>query len=446
MTAVGTRVGATVATTVGLLGLALATPAVSASGVRPAVDAVAEEDAEQSCTQDGGYAATGWPAALSDYDAGRVWAHATGEGVRVAVVDSGLDLANPHFTNDGEHGAAYAEGTSLLPAALEEEYLNVYDPRGWADPSGHGTAVAGVIGARPVEGSGVVGLAPRATIVPVQVFGAVVDPGGDHPELLPDTGRLAEGIRWAADADVDVIAVSMSVLEPDPRLEEAVSHAVDQGVLVVASAGSALTAAADDPGGTHYPAGFPGVLGVTALDVHGRPSEHSFTGPHVDVAAPGQQVATAFRDLLDCYLGADPAPSYAVPYVAATAALLAERFPDEGPELWAHRILMSAQRPAQGARDDTVGWGALSPYDALTMTIDPGRPGPAVPGSEPATADEDVAVPGAVSPPSDPWAPARGTGVLLGVGGAGGLVVVTLARALIGRRAAHIPDEGAQTA
>lgn len=90
--------------------------------------------------------------------------------------------------------------------------------------------------------------------------------------------------------------------------------------------------------------------------------------------------------------------------------------------------------------------GALSPYDALTMTIDPGRPGPAVPGSEAATTDEDAAVPGAVSPPSDPWAPARGTGVLLGVGGAGGLVVVTLARALIGRRAAHLPDEGAQTA
>ncbi|GAA2727423.1 hypothetical protein CAE01nite_29640 [Cellulomonas aerilata] len=401
-----------------------------AQGVRPVADAVADDESSQDCDQEGGYAVTGLPEALDRYDVSRVWTRATGRGVRVAVVDSGINVANPHFVNGGPYGDAYAEGTSFLPASLEQEYVNVYEPHGWADPSGHGTAVAGIIGARPAEGSGVVGLAPYATIVPVQVFGAVEDPTEQDPELLPDTGRLADGIRWAADAGVQVIAVSMSVAEPDPRLEDAVAYAGSRGALVVASAGSALTAPAGDPGGVHYPAGFPGVLGVAPVGSDGRPSEQTFTGSHVDVAAPGQLVATAYRGLLDCYLSEEPTPSYAVPYVAATAALLAEQFPDEGPDLWAHRIMMSAERPRQGSRDDVLGWGAVSPHDALTLTIDASRPGPPVPGHPPAQTGTDVVGPAVAGPRSEPWAPARRTGLLLAAGGVGLVAAVALARAL----------------
>lgn len=421
-------------------------PGATVPAVRPAVDAVGEDDEDQSCDQEGGYAVTDRPTALSEYGASRVWAHATGAGVRVAVVDSGLNVANPHFTNDGPRGDSYAPGVSLLPASLGRRFANTYHPRGWADPSGHGTAVAGIIAARQVEGSPsrVIGLAPEATIVPVQVFGAVAeDADVQAPGLLPDTGRLAAGIRWAANANVDVIAVSMSVLKPDQRLADAVAHAVERDILVVASAGSALTAADGDPGGVHYPAGFPGVLGVAALDTDGQPTELGFEGEHVDVAAPGQQVATAYRGLLDCYLGTEPAPSYAVPYVAATAALLAEKYPDEGPELWAHRIMMSAQRPAQGVRDDAIGWGAVSPYDALTMTVDPHRPGPPVPGHEPVQVETHAAVPGAVSPPDDPWADGRTAGLLLAGGGVGLVTALALARALLHRgRVTRGPDSG----
>lgn len=407
-------------------------PRTAPAGPVAVADSVGDQSGNQSCDQPGGFAIAEWPTALSEYDAGRVWAHATGAGVRVAVVDSGINVANPHFVNGGRYGNAYAEGTSFLPAALGEAYVNVYDPRGWADPSGHGTAVAGIIAARPVEGSRtqVIGLAPESTVIPVQVFGAVVDERGDAAQMLPDTGRLAEGIRWAADAGAQVISVSMSVKEADPRLEAAVAHAIDRGALVVASAGSALTASPGDDGGVHYPAGFPGVLGVTAVDTAGQPSSYSFTGAHVDVAAPGQLVATAYRGLLDCYLGTEPAPSYAVPYVAATAALLAERYPDEGAEMWAHRIMMSAQRPAQGARDDVVGWGLLSPYDALTMTVDPSRPGPAVPGHDPVQPPDDAAAATVAQPPTDAWAPARSTGMVLAGGGAGLVVALAFVRAL----------------
>ncbi|WP_127573446.1 S8 family serine peptidase [Georgenia faecalis] len=413
-----------------------ATPATAGvpvpTAARPAVDAVGDADSSQTCDQEGGYAISSRPVALDGYDASRLWSRAAGRGVRVAVVDSGINVANPHFTTEGPTGPAYEVGTSLLPASLAEEYVNAYDPRGWADPSGHGTAVAGIIAARPVEDSTseVVGLAPYATIVPVQVFGAVVETTEDSVDLLPDTGRLAAGIRWAADAGVQVIAVSMSVLDPDPRLEEAVAYAVGKGILVVASAGSFETAAEGDPGGVHYPAGFPGVLGVTAVDVFGQPSARNFTGEHVDVAAPGQQVATAYRGLLDCYLGEEPAPSYAVPYVAATAALLAEEFPDEGAEMWAHRIMMSAERPQQAVRDDAVGWGALAPYDALTMTVDPDRPGPAVPGHPPVKDVSEATAPPVASPPVDPWAPARDSGLLLAVGGVALVAVLAMVRTL----------------
>lgn len=409
-------------------------PVVTGPGTAvPVADATIGSTDAPSCDADGGYAIAEEPAALHGYDVERIWQRATGRGIRVAVVDSGLAVANPHF-DAGDGVPAYAEGVSLLTPEVSEQYEDVYDENGWLDPDGHGTAVAGIIAARAVESSEsrVVGLAPEATIVPVQVFGLSQSSRDEDADLIPDVGRLAEGIRWAADSGAEVIAVAMSVAEPDERLAEAVEHAVESGALVVASAGSAATAPDEAPG-LRYPAAYPGVLGVTAVDESGRPGELVFAGEHVDVAAPGQQVATAYRDLLDCYLGEDPAPSFAVGYVAATAALIAEHHPEEGAQQWSHRILMSANRAQQGTRTDQLGWGVLSPYDALTMTIDPARPGPAAPGHDAARTDVDQQAPGAVVPDVDRWVEARDVAVPVAVAGVGVLVVAAVAGSLLRR-------------
>lgn len=403
--------------------------------VSPVADGIEEADpAESRCDQDGGYRISEPSYVLTGYNPSAVWAHARGADVRVAVIDSGLYVDNPHFPDEGTGpNPSYAEGTSLVPAWLNDEYeQQVRDARGFTAVAGHGTAVAGIIAARSIEDSSVLGLAPESTIVPVQVYVIARTDNDDlHDELFPNTARLAEGIRWAVDAGVDLINVSMSVANDHEELAEAVAYAADHEVLIIASAGAAQTDDSGEEPGVRYPAGYDGVIGVTALDQDGRPGPGNYAGPHVDVAAPGAMIPTPYYEYIDCYTGEDASPSYAVPFVTATAALLAERYPDEGPELWTHRILMSAQRPYQSLRTDELGWGALSPYDALTMLIDPNRPGPPVPGERPDKPAPEGAPAVAISEQGQPWTEARGAAVVLAGGGLVTAVSLALGRTLL---------------
>ena len=145
------------------------------------------------------------------------------QGVVVAVVDTGVADANAHFP-DGVllPGRSFAGGS----------------PR--TDPRAHGTAVAGIVAARPLgDRSGVEGLAPQARILPVKVVPD--EPGTADGEVA--IGALADGIRYAARAGADVVNVSLSTTSDDPRLRAAVRDATRQGALVVASAGNRRTAA-----------------------------------------------------------------------------------------------------------------------------------------------------------------------------------------------------------
>ena len=314
-------------------------------------------------------------AALNQMGIGSVWPLATGRGVTVAVVDSGIDVGNAHLPAD----TAVLPGRSLLPAV--DGWTP--DPSGRKDLSGHGTAVASLVAGRAVDGSGQIGLARDATLVPVQVFGVASIEGLSDDRLTaltPTTPRLAAGIRAAADLGAKVVNVSMSVETPDPALAEAVSYATSKGALVVASAGdrASLPNAKDGP---RYPAAFPGVVSVTSVNqARAVDTAANIQGDHITVAAVGQGLNAALGHVGDCLLSGGPATSFATPLVAATAALLAERYPEEGPALWKYRIEASAQRPRAGVEDAALGWGIVSPYDALTLTLDPARPGPAMPG------------------------------------------------------------------
>jgi len=339
------------------------------------------------------------PAALAQLGADGAWELATGAGVTVAVVDSGVAAANEHLTD------AVLPGVDL-----------VGDSAGEVDEAGHGTAVAGIVAAREVAGSGVVGLAPGATVLPVRVF---VDDTEDSLEagLGPDAGRIAEGIRLAADAGARVVNVSLSMPEGTPELAAAVAYATERGALVVASAGNRTDR--DAPTGLpRYPAAYPEVLGVTAVDVSGAVTDAVEHGPHVDLAAPGQAVATTYFADGDCLVAAEsPSTSFATAYVSAAAALVAERYPDETPAQWAYRLTATAARPVATERTDALGWGVVRPWAALTFVDDGSAPGPVSPvhGSpEPAPAPSPVAL----SPASDPLVEARdaATWWLLGAG------------------------------
>ena len=296
------------------------------------------------------------PPAVAQLGFSQAWGLSRG-GVVVAVVDTGVDASNTHL------GDAVLAGTDLLDAG-----------DGRTDSSGHGTAVAGQIAARPVPGSGVVGMAPDSLILPVRVY------QDGSPEAVkagrgPDAARTAEGIRWAVDHGAVIVVVPQSTPSDVEALRSAVDYATAAGALVVASAGNAN--AQEDATAVRFPAGYPSVLSVTAVDANGMPSDAVVHGTHVEVAAPGAGVLTTFMGSGDCMLaGATPTTSYATGYVGAAAALVAAAYPQESPADWEYRILATALRPTPSVRSTTLGWGLLAPYDALNLVNDGTTVGP----------------------------------------------------------------------
>lgn len=353
------------------------------------------------------------PTALVRLGARSAWALATGRGVVVAVVDSGVADANAHFP-DG----VVLPGRSFVGGSAR------------TDPRAHGTAVAGIIAARSLgDRSGVEGLAPRAVILPVKV----VPDEEDRDDGEVSIGALADGIRYAARSGADVVNVSLSTPGDDPRLRAAVREATDRGALVVASAGNRRTAedAADGP---RYPAAYPEVVAVAATDADDRVTDDSVHGAHVDLAAPGSDVLTTWGAWGDCYLSQDgEATSYATAYVSAAAALVAQRFPHEGPARWKQRLEATAARDRRDARDDAAGWGVVQPVEALTAVLDDGIGGPRAPGAEPRPTVRPGTTLVAVGPVADPLVRDRRQVLWVGIAVGGAVLGLALVR-LVRRR------------
>jgi len=328
---------------------------------------------------------------------GLAWTLSTGQGVVVAVVDSGVSTRNVHFPV-----GSVLPGRSFVDGGSTEDDV-------W-----HGTAVAGLIAARPIGStSGVVGLAKDAVILPVKVTGR-----SDQGEQR--AARVADGIRWAADNGARVINVSLSTATDDPALREAVAYAVARDSVVVASAGNRSTAAVTTDG-LRYPAAYPGVIGVAAADEHDVLTNDSIHGPQVALAAPGYAALTAFRDWGDCVFAPEgQASSFATAYVSAAAALLRARFPEEAAPLIAHRLQVTAARANRGARDDVAGWGIIAPYEALSYTLDASLAGPLPPGATRAPSPSVAPQALDLRPIPDPTAAARAVtlAVLLACGSA----------------------------
>ena len=300
-------------------------------------------------------------AALGAEDANRL---ATGDGVTVAIVDSGIDASNPHLAG------VVIGGVDLVGDGERSD--------GLSDLTGHGTAIAGQIAAQPIAGSGVVGLAPDAKLLSVRVF-RTDSPQDVDKGFGPTSQRIADGIHWAADNGADIINVSMSQTSNSDDLRAAVEHAAAVGALVVASGGNqASDAEAED--GARYPAAYEQALGVSAADANGLATDSSIHGPQVDVTAPGRNVLTAATGGGNCLFASDaPASSFATGYVSAAAALVAEAHPEDPPAGWAYRLKATALRADADNRDDVNGWGFIQPAAAIELLPDATTRGPVSP-------------------------------------------------------------------
>lgn len=283
---------------------------------------------------------------MADVGVPEVWAHATGAGVTVAVVDTGVTAGADGFTH-------LLQGRDFADRDDRPD-----------DTDGHGTHVAGTVCQATDNGYGTVGVAPDATVLPVRVLGA----GGSGS--LAD---VADGIVWAVDEGADVINLSLGAGGGARALRSAVEYARDSGVLVVAASGN------DGRGSVSYPAAYDGVLSVGAVDALGARAPYSNGGAALDLVAPGGDTsADANGDgyvdgvLQETWQGGRAAfrflqgTSMAAPHVAGAAALLVElvgRDPDRVEEL----LLSTTVDAGAEGWDTGTGWGRLDATAAVAM-------------------------------------------------------------------------------
>ncbi|MGR6316744.1 type VII secretion-associated serine protease mycosin [Micromonospora soli] len=279
-----------------------------------------------------------WP--QQRYTPDRLAPLATGAGVVVAVIDSGVDRRHPQLA-----GRVLAGADFLDPGG-----------DGTRDCAGHGTFVASIIAAPPRPGVAFRGLAPDARILPVRVSEQQVVAGRESGRTV-GAADFARAIRWAVDHDADVLNLSVVLYADNPAVRAAVAYAARRDVVVVAAAGNLHDSGDPRP----YPAAYDGVLGVGAIGADGNRSAFSQTGPYVDLVAPGSDVLMAAPG--QGHQRAE-GTSYATPFVAATAALLRQYRPELSAAEVARRIVAGAD-PAPG-RADGYGAGVLNPYRAVT--------------------------------------------------------------------------------
>jgi serine protease len=231
----------------------------------------------------------------------QAWDYACGEGVTVAVVDTGIACYDE---------AGFMKGTDLAGTACVGGHNFVGKNAIAADDQGHGTHVAGTIAQTTNNGIGVAGLAHCAKLMPVKVLSA---------KGWGTMADVAEGIRWAADNGAQVINLSLGAPMKSDVVEKAVTHAYKKGVVVVAAAGNSGRSVG-------YPAGYPGVIAVSATDKNDNIAWFSSRGPEVAIGAPGvgvtqQTICEAGKNKCEIW-GTFNGTSMASPHVAGAAALL----------------------------------------------------------------------------------------------------------------------------
>ncbi|WP_202867595.1 type VII secretion-associated serine protease mycosin [Kribbella pittospori] len=292
------------------------------------------------------------PWAQQILDPARVWPYSTGAGVLVAVVDSGVDSDHPQLRRPGK-------------VAAGEDFFQVGRLRANFDCDSHGTAVAGIIAADAAAGIGFRGIAPQARILPVRVSerGSTDGTANEIDPLV-----LAQGIRYAADQGADVINLSLAGARDDKVVRQAVAYAQRKDVLVIAAVGNGQR---DDTIRPSYPAAYPGVLGVGATDIAGTRLQSSQIGPYVDLMAPGGSVVGAARSGGHNYYSGT---SFAVPFVAGTAALVRAAWPNLTAPQVAQRLLATTMPARGGSSRAAYGVGIVDPYRAVTDGLTTKRP------------------------------------------------------------------------
>jgi type VII secretion-associated serine protease mycosin len=309
--------------------LALAAAEAPLSATAPLV--VSEPGQSQDCPPGLGTSrVTAEPWAQRALGFSSAWSETRGQGVTVAVVDSGVDDI-PQLT--GKVTSIDLTGT------------------GTQDCVGHGTEVAAIIAASDMQAEGIpfAGVAPGARIFSVKVNS--IDQGS--------ATLLADGIIDAASSGAGVINVSITTSD-SPVLRSAIAFALSRDAVIVAAGGN------DQPGtsGPFYPASYPGVLSVGAVASNGALAPFSDQRSHVAVTAPGVDVTSAWPKGYQTQLNGT---SYATAFVSGVAALVRSSHPT----LTAGQVVRRIEATADGGTGPGTGAGLVNPLEAVTAVALP---------------------------------------------------------------------------
>lgn len=231
-------------------------------------------------------------------DAELAWSTSQGTGVKVAVIDTGIDQDHPDLINNLVGGVNFVSKPWWKPA----------DPNNWDDDNGHGSHVAGIIAA--VDNTiGVVGVAPQAKLYAVKVL----DRNGSG--YVSD---VIDGITWAVMENMQVINMSLGTATNVQALHDAVDAAYEAGLALVAAAGNngdgnALT------NEVVYPAKYASVIAAGATAQDDSSPSWSAEGTEVELAAPGVEIRSTWNNGDYRTISGT---SMASPHVAGTIALL----------------------------------------------------------------------------------------------------------------------------
>jgi subtilisin family serine protease len=292
---------------------------------------------------------------LDMLNAEAAWSVTRGAGATVAVIDSGVNPDVSDLTGSVITGPDYTR-VKTSPASKD-----------WGV---HGTWRASLIaGHGHDEGlSGVIGVAPEARILSIRVIPDRQDPHYSQYEREPETviqQSLADGIHYAVAHGARVISMSIGYSAPSGTVREELQQAYDRGVVVIASAGNSGGPAGsgrDAEAPESFPANYPGVISVGAVDSNGDVAGFSSDNLSVQVAAPGVSVPAQGRDSQYWWVsGTSPACAL----VAGVAALIKSRYPGLAPDLVASALTSTTtDRPASGY-DSQVGFGIVNAAAAL---------------------------------------------------------------------------------